>query len=118
MRISDWSSDVCSSDLLSRHLRAHGHTVLEVTRPNRQLRYRHGKNDSLDAECAARSVLSGQATSEPKTQDGSVKMIRNLKLVRCSAVKSKSKDMTHMKTLINNAHTTLRDTLEQHKGQR
>src|SRR3546814_15134554 len=53
---------------LSRHLRAHGHTVLEVTRPNRQLRYRHGKNDSLDADGAARSVLSGQATD--RTEGG------------------------------------------------
>ena len=28
---------------LSRHLLAQGHKVIEVTRPNRQLRYQHGK---------------------------------------------------------------------------
>ena len=30
---------------LSRHLLAQGHKVIEVTRPNRQLRYQHGKSD-------------------------------------------------------------------------
>ena len=44
---------------LSRSLLSQGHNVVEVTRPNRQLRYTHGKTDSLDAEGAARSVLSG-----------------------------------------------------------
>lgn len=44
---------------LSRFLCESGHAVLEVNRPNRQLRHRHGKNDPLDAESAARAVLSG-----------------------------------------------------------
>jgi transposase len=51
---------------LSRSLLAQGHTVIEVTRPNRQLRYTKGKTDSLDAEGPARSVLSGQATALQK----------------------------------------------------
>ena len=42
---------------LSRDLLAKGHTVLEVMRPNRQLRYLHGKSDSPNAEGTARSVL-------------------------------------------------------------
>ncbi len=53
---------------LSRYLLSLGLNVIEVTRPNRQLRYQHGKNDSLDAEGAARSVLSGQAIAAPKTE--------------------------------------------------
>jgi transposase len=48
---------------LSRDLLAKGHTVLDVMRPNRQLRYLHGKSDSLDAESAARSVLNGQVST-------------------------------------------------------
>ena len=51
---------------LSRALLFLGHKVIEVTRPNRLLRYRHGKTDSLDAEGAARSVLNGQAMAKPK----------------------------------------------------
>jgi hypothetical protein len=38
-----------------------GHTVHEVSRPNRRLQRRHGKTDHLDAEGAARAVLVGQA---------------------------------------------------------
>ena len=45
----------------TRFLCEHGHTVLEVNRPNRQLRRQKGKDDPLDAESAARAVLAGQA---------------------------------------------------------
>jgi len=48
---------------LSRDLLVKGHTVLDVMRPNRQLRYLHGKSDSLDVQSAARSVLNGQANA-------------------------------------------------------
>ena len=101
---------------LSRHLLANGHKVIEVTRPNRQLRYQHGKSDSLDAEGAARSVLAGQATAEPKTQTGSAEMIRHLKIARDTAVKCRSQAMVTLKTLIINAPASLRDTLDQIGG--
>lgn len=101
---------------LSRHLLAHGHKVVEVTRPNRQLRYQHGKTDSLDAVGAARSVLAGQAIAKPKTQTGSVEMIRHLKIARDNAVKSRSQAMVTLKTLIINAPATLRDTLDRISG--
>lgn len=101
---------------LSRSLLAQGHKVVEVTRPNRQLRYSQGKSDSLDAEGAARSVLSGQAIADPKTQTGSVEMIRHLKIVRDTAVKSRSQAMVTLKTLIINAPADLRDVLDQING--
>ncbi|MEH6756039.1 MAG: IS110 family transposase [Parasphingorhabdus sp.] len=101
---------------LSRYLHARNYRVIEVTRPNRQLRYQHGKSDSLDAEGAARSVLSGQAIAEPKTQNGSAEMIRHLKIARDTAVKSRSQAMITLKTLIINAPATLRDSLDQIKG--
>ena len=40
--------------------------VVEVNRPNRQLRYQQGKSDPLDAEAAAHARLSGQAEGCPK----------------------------------------------------
>ena len=55
---------------LSRDLLAKGHTVLDVMRPNRQLRYLHGKSDSLDAEGAARSVLNGKPRLRPRRRPG------------------------------------------------
>lgn len=96
---------------LSRVLLSRGHCVFDVMRPNRQLRYLHGKSDSLDAESAARSVLNGQAT-----QTGSSEMIRHLKVERDSAVKAKSQAMIALKTLIINAPVELRDILDRIKG--
>lgn len=101
---------------LSRELLAHGHTVLDVMRPNRQLRYLHGKSDSLDAESAARSVLNGQATALAKAQTGSSEMIRHIKVARDSALKAKSQAMITLRTLIINAPSDLRDALDQIKG--
>jgi transposase len=101
---------------LSRSLLAQGHHVVEVTRPNRQLRYTQGKTDSLDAEGAAQSVLSGQANAGPKTQTGSSEMIRHLKIARDTAVKSRSQALVTLKTLIINAPADLREALDQIKG--
>ena len=101
---------------LSRDLLAKGHEVLDVMRPNRQLRYLHGKSDSLDAESAARSVLNGQATAIAKTQTGSSEMIRHLKVARDSAVKAKSQAMITLKALIVNAPVELRDMLHGIRG--
>ena len=101
---------------LSRDLLAKGHKVLDVMRPLRQLRYLHGKSDSLDAESAARSVLNGQATAFAKTQTGPSEMIRHLKVARDSAVKAKSQAMITLKTLIVNAPADLRETLDGIRG--
>ena len=101
---------------LSRDLLAKGHTVLDVLRPNRQLRYLHGKSDSLDAESAARSVLNGQATALAKTQGGTTERIRHIKIARDSAVKAKSQAMITLKTLIINAPVALRASLDQIRG--
>jgi transposase len=101
---------------LSRSLLFLGHKVIEVTRPNRQLRYRHGKTDSLDAEGAARSVLNGQAVAKPKTQTGPVEMIRHLKIARDTAVKCRTQAMVTLKTLIINVPAELRGVLDSIKG--
>ena len=61
---------------LSRALQASGHRVLDVNRADRRARRRHGKNDPLDAEAAARAVLSGQATTLAKSGTSSVEMVR------------------------------------------
>jgi transposase len=46
---------------LSRFLRERCYSVIEVNRPNRQLRHQKGKSDAVDAESAARAVLAGRA---------------------------------------------------------
>src|SRR5512132_2873738 len=45
---------------ITRHLREAGIQVREVDRPDRSDRRRRGKNDTLDAETAARAALAGR----------------------------------------------------------
>jgi transposase len=65
---------------LARFLAAAGCTVIEVNRPNRQTRYARGKSDPVDAEAAARAVLSGEATGLAKVDTDSIGMIRALRV--------------------------------------
>ena len=101
---------------LSRFLRERGHTVVEVNRPNRQLRYRQGKSDAVDAESAARAVLAGQAVGQPKSGTGTVEMIRHLKIARDTAVKAKTQAMQTLKAIIVCSPDALREQLDQVNG--
>jgi len=75
---------------LTRFLSAAGIEVVEVGRPNRQHRRRHGKSDPADAEGAARAVLAGEASAVPKSRDGIVESIRALHVVKRSAIKART----------------------------
>jgi transposase len=96
---------------LTRALRLEGIEVIEVTRAARVGGRHRGKNDTRDAEAAARSVLSGQATAEPKTRDGIVESIRVLRNTRASAVKARTQAILHIKNLLVTAPDELRETL-------
>jgi len=96
---------------LVRHLAAEGVEVIEVDRPNRQRRRRRGKSDPVDAEAAARAVLSGEATTSPKDSSGVVEAIRILHLTRRSAVKAKTQAGNQMKDVILTAPEDLRTEL-------
>src|SRR3982750_3938949 len=82
---------------LARNLQAGGYRVLEVNRPDRSARRRKGKDDTIDAEAAARAVLSGQAMAEPKSGNSSVEMMRHLKVARDAAGKAKTQAMLTLK---------------------
>lgn len=97
---------------LASFLRRRGHRVVEVNRPDRRIRYLHGKDDPLDAESAARAVLSGVATATPKSADGTVEMIRHIKIAKDTAVKSRSQAIITLKTVIVSAPAELREELE------
>jgi transposase len=96
---------------LASFLRRGGHRVIEVNRPNRQTRHLHGKDDPLDAEAAARAVLAGTATAVPKTADGTVEMIRQVKIAKDTAVKARSQAMVTLKAVIVTAPAELREQL-------
>jgi transposase len=97
---------------LARFLASHGERVLEVNRPDRQARRRHGKSDPVDAAAAARAVQAGEATSLPKAQDGAVEMARALRVARQSAVKARTQAINALKALVVTAPTELREQLE------
>jgi len=97
---------------LVSHLRRRGHLVIEVNRPDRRIRHLRGKNDTIDAETAARAVLSGAATAVPKSADGTVEMIRQVKIAKDTAVKSRSQAIITLKTIIVTAPGELREKLE------
>jgi transposase len=96
---------------LVRLLRAHGHRLVEINRPDRGTRHRQGKNDPLDAEAAARAVLAGTATAQPKAGEGVVEMIRSLRVVRRSAQKARSQAANQLRALLVTAPAELREQL-------
>lgn len=65
---------------VTRHLTDAGVRVYEVDRPDRSDRRRRGKSDTIDAEMAARAVISGWRLSLPKAKNGKVEAIRVLRL--------------------------------------
>jgi transposase len=96
---------------ISRFLRARGLNVIEVNRPNRQTRRRKGKSDPIDAEMAARAVLSGDATVIPKAGDGPVEALRQLRLARSGAMKARTAAANQMHSLTDTAPDELRARL-------
>jgi transposase len=96
---------------LTRFLQAEGTKVLEVVRPKRRDQYRSGKSDPIDAELAARAVLAGTATTQPKGADGKVEMIRTLRVTRRSAVKARAQSVNQLKNLLITAPEKLKSEL-------
>ncbi|MBN9152357.1 MAG: IS110 family transposase [Microbacterium sp.] len=96
---------------LTRTLQLAGMTVLEVNRPDRANRRRKGKSDSVDAEAAARAVLSGQASAVPKNREGAVDALRALTMARSSAVKATTQASNQIKSLLVGCPDDLRDQL-------
>jgi len=90
----------CYGAGLARVLRARGLLVVEVLRPKRQTRRHKGKSDLIDAEAAARAVLSGEAAGAPKTGDDIAEIIRVLRIQRQTAVKARTQAINSMRALL------------------
>jgi transposase len=96
---------------LTRFLLQAGVRVVEVNQPHAHLRRRRGKTDAVDAEAAARKVLSGEATAIPKDMSGVVESIRQVRLARRSAVSARSTALCQLGDLIVTAPVALRARL-------
>ena len=88
---------------LTRYLTRADVRVVEVNRPNRQLRRQKGKTDTVDAEAAARAAANGTATAIPKSADGPVEAIRMLRVTRRSAVKARTQAANQLHAVVVNA---------------
>jgi transposase len=85
---------------LARVLARDGLKVLEVNRPNRQIRRLKGKSDSLDAYQAADAVIAERGISTPKARDGAVESLRVLRAERSSAMRAKVAVINQIKGLL------------------
>jgi hypothetical protein len=74
--------------------------VLEVNRPDRTARRLLGKSDLLDAQAAARAVLSGRARARAESGDGPVHSARIHKLAKDSAVKARTQAINQRKAVL------------------
>lgn len=83
-----------------------GIQVFEVSRPSRTDRRRVGKSDPLDADHAARAVLSEHVTSAPKGE--SVQALSSLHNARRSAVKARTAAMNQITAMLITAPDVIR----------
>ena len=97
---------------LTRFLVEQGCRVIEINQPHPHLRSRRGKNDAIDAEAAARKVLSGEATAAAKDTSGIVESIRQLSVARNGAVKARSAALCQLGDLLVTAPAALREQLD------
>lgn len=81
--------------------------VVEVNRTRPAERRKKGKSDRLDAYRAARSVLSGEASTSPKL--ASIEPLRALVVARRSAVKAQQAAMRQIAAVLINAPAVIRD---------
>ncbi|MEV0597667.1 IS110 family transposase [Nonomuraea cavernae] len=97
---------------LARVLAAEGVEVFEVSQPDKAERRRRGKSDEVDAEVAARAVLSGRATAIPKSGDGPVEMARLLRRAKESAVKARTQAINQLRAALVVADPDLRASFD------
>jgi len=96
---------------LTSYLTGQGVVVVEIDRPSRKTRRSAGKSDPIDAEAAARAAVGRVRTGTPKTRDGQVEALRNLRIARNSAVSQRAGCMRKIKALIVTAPQGVRERL-------
>ncbi|WP_433272657.1 transposase [Actinosynnema sp. CS-041913] len=92
-------------------VRRRGLGAVEVLRTDRRDRRLRGKSDTIDAGNAARAVLNDTATAVPETNDGTVEMIRQVKVAKDVAVKARTSAMITLEAVIVTADPELREQL-------
>ena len=88
-----------------------GVVVIEVDRPDRQKRRRHGKSDQLDAVEAARGALSGRCQGRAKSGDAHAEALRALLVAKRSARSTRIRTIVQLRHLMFTAPDELRARL-------
>lgn len=96
---------------LTRTLVTRGVTVVEINQGDRAVRRLRGKDDAIDAESAARTVLAGTHAGAPKRRDGAVEAIRALRVARGGAVKARTASVNQLRSLVSTAPEPVRARL-------
>lgn len=96
---------------LMKYLQTQHVQVYEVNQPDRALRRKAGKTDAVAPEAAARAVLAGRSLSTPKDGIGASENLRQMRLVKSSAVKARTTSINQLKGLVVGAEPGLRDEL-------
>ncbi|WP_455770791.1 IS110 family RNA-guided transposase [Streptomyces canus] len=96
---------------LARYLKRENVQVIEVNQPDRAIRRKRGKTDAVDAEAAARAVLSGRADVIPKSGEGPAADMRVLRLAKESAVKARTQAKNQLKAVLLGVDPELREAL-------
>lgn len=96
---------------LCRHAASAGVRCIEVNRPERQQRRRHGKSDNADAIAAARAVLSGFADGVPRGNSSVCESLRVVRVAHRSAVKARTQAINQLRALVRGAPEPLRAQL-------
>lgn len=101
---------------LSRFLCSEGMTVVEVMRPDRQMRRRNGKSDAADAEAAAITALAGRDSGPPKLGSGPIESVRVLRVARDSAVTQTTVVVNQIGALLTTAPEPIADRYRNKHG--
>ncbi|WP_258771901.1 IS110 family transposase [Brevibacterium aurantiacum] len=101
---------------LSRFLVDHEIDVREVNIPHSHTKARLGKSDAIDSEAAARKTLAGEASAVPKVSTGIIESIRELTVVRASAVKARTVAFVQLQDVAITAPASLRERLDARSG--
>ncbi len=96
---------------VARHFAVAGVVVIEVDRPDRQKRRRHGKSDQLDAVEAARGALSGRCQGRAKSGDAHAEALRALLVAKRSACSTRIGTIVQLRHLMFTAPDDLRARL-------
>lgn len=85
---------------LSRYLHGRGITVFEVNQPRQGNPSAPRQERHIDAEAAARAVITGKATMTAKAGEGPVEMLRLFKMAKASAIKSRAQAINQLKAVL------------------